>query len=91
MTTKIIKNQSDLESALNQDFKSLGDEDIILPFGKFKGESLEDVPNYYLTSLLEVLEEDNANITNTRLTNLIIEIEKEIKYREQFDIFISGE
>ena len=89
MTTKIIKNQSDLESALNQDFKSLGDEDIILPFGKFKGESLEDVPNYYLTSLLEVLDEDLT--ANPKLNNLISEIEKEIKYREQFDIFISGE
>jgi len=53
-----------------------------LPFGKFKGKDIEDVPNSYLKWLLE----QNWMITKYRSTLPIIE--KELDYRERFDITV---
>lgn len=53
-----------------------------LPFGKFKGIDVEGVPNSYLKWLLdqEWMEE--------KYSEAIPKIEKELDYRERFDIVI---
>lgn len=89
MTTKVkqIRNQQELESVINADFKSLDEAESILSFGIFKGQSIEDVPNYYLDWILSegMLEE------NSCYNYLLEPVEKEIAYRKEFDIFITEE
>jgi len=89
MTTRVkqIRNQQELEAVINQDFKSLDEAESILPFGIFKGVSIEDVPNYYLDWMLSegMLEE------NSCYNNLLEPVEKELAYRKEFDIFITEE
>jgi len=89
MTTKVkqIRNQQELEAVINKDFKSLDDAESILPFGQFKGVSIEDVPNYYLDWMLSesMLEE------NSCYNNLLKPVEEELAYREKFNIFITEE
>lgn len=59
-----------------------GYEDIALPFGKYKGKLLADVPNSYLNWLLdqEFVEEKYSKLYQ------IAKLEKH--YRQQFDIHI---
>ena len=89
MTTKVkqIRNQQELESVINADFKSLDDADSVLPFGIFKGQSIEDVPNSYLDWMLSegMLEE------NSCYNYLLKPIEEELAYRKEFNIFITDE
>ncbi len=84
---KQIKNQQELESVINADFESLDEAESILPFGQFKGQSIEDVPNYYLEWIVA---EDITTAANCY--NYLLEpVEKELAYRKEFDIFITEE
>ena len=53
-----------------------------LPFGKFKGKDIENVPIYYLNWLL------TQEFMETSYPSAIPKIEKELDYRERFDIVI---
>jgi len=59
----------------------------VIPFGKYKGWSVEDVPNYYLNWMLE----DNVLEEKKQFIYLLKPIEEEVKYRNQYRIFIEGE
>ena len=87
MTTKVkqIRNQQELEAVINADFKSLDEAEFLIPFGQFKGQSIEDVPNYYLNWMLSegMLEE------NSCYNSLLEPVEKELAYRKEFNIFIT--
>ena len=54
-----------------------------LPFGKYKGKDIEDVPNWYLNYLLEL------DWFLTKFSDKTPIVEKEIDYRERFDITIA--
>jgi uncharacterized protein (DUF3820 family) len=56
-----------------------------LPFGKYKGTDLEDVPDGYLRWFVG---EDNIVSQNKILCD---NIRKELKYREKFDLQIKEE
>ncbi len=64
--------------------KLIDTDEVLLPFGKFRGQSLEDIPNYYLSYIL-----DN-NFLRGVYEYLLIPAEKELNYRKQFNIFIEG-
>lgn len=83
MTIKTINNQAELETAINEDFQKVFAESII-PFGKFKGWDIEDVPNYYLDWLLS---EDTLG-KGSCYDYLFKAVEEEVKYRKDFNIFI---
>jgi hypothetical protein len=57
----------------------------ILPLGKYRGKDIEDVPNWYLNFLLE------QEWFISRFSDKIPVVEKEIQYRERFDIMIKDE
>ena len=62
--------------------KEMNDSLFTLPFGKFKGQDIEDVPNSYLNWLLEQEWFENKykkGYANTK---------KELEYRETYDINI---
>lgn len=60
-------------------------DEVIMPMGKFRGQSLEDIPNYYLQFIVE----------NDYLQGvyewLLTPVEDELKYRKDFNIFIDEE
>lgn len=56
-----------------------------IPFGKFKGKDLEDVPDSYLQWFI-----GEKNIVSQRFV-LCDNIKKELKYREKFDLHIKEE
>ena len=87
MPTKQIRNQQELEAVINEDFKSLDTAESLLPFGQFKGQSIEEVPNYYLDWMLSegMLEE------NSCYNYLLKPVEEELAYRKEFGIFITDE
>ena len=84
MTIKKINSQSELEAVINADFQKVVDESSI-PFGKYKNVSVEDVPNYYLDWMLA------EGFLEGVYTYLLKPVEEEVKYREQFEIFIDGD
>jgi uncharacterized protein (DUF3820 family) len=55
----------------------------ILPLGKYRGKDIEDVPNWYLSFLLE------QEWFISKFTDKIPIVEKELDYRERFDIVIA--
>jgi uncharacterized protein (DUF3820 family) len=56
----------------------------VLPFGKFKGKDIEDIPDSYLEWFIG--EEDIVSKNKILCEN----IKKELKYRERFDLNIEG-
>ena len=54
-----------------------------LPFGKYKGKDIEEVPNWYLHFLLE------QDWFVTKFSDKTPIVEKELDYRERFDITIA--
>jgi len=85
MPIKQINNQAELEEAVNEVFNSIEDTPLI-PFGKYKGMEIEDVPNYYLQWILD---EDIAK-EKSCYNYLLKPVEEELNYRKQFDIFIEN-
>lgn len=59
-----------------------GYRDMPLPFGKFKGQLLADVPNFYLEWLL------NQEFVELKFTDLWEMAKMESKYREEFGVDI---
>lgn len=59
------------------------DAEIKMPAGKYKDQSIEDVPNGYLEWIVEKLDEEKSE-------RMISEIQKELGYRKKFDVFIGG-
>ncbi len=56
-----------------------------IPFGKFKGKDIEDVPDSYLIWVSGEL------WFKTREPKLYENIKKEIAYRDKFDLHVVGE
>lgn len=83
MTTKTINNQKELEAVINEDFQSLQD-DSIIPFGQYKNESIEDIPDYYLQWLLD----EDTLIEGSVYNYLLKPVQDELKYRDTFDAHI---
>lgn len=61
------------------------DEEITFPFGQYKGETIEDIPNYYLDWFIE------TDFNHDRYDFMVVPVEKELAYRKEFNIYISGE
>jgi uncharacterized protein (DUF3820 family) len=57
-------------------------EDKPIPFGKYKDILICDVPNWYLEYII------GEKWFKEKFVDLLILIEKELKYRKQFDIII---
>lgn len=52
------------------------DGSMIMPFGKYEGEAIEDIPSSYLRWLVESLDDDKAD--------LIEAAEAELQYRDNY-------
>ncbi|HFD32066.1 MAG TPA: hypothetical protein ENJ28_05060 [Gammaproteobacteria bacterium] len=81
-----LNKVSDNKNITLDEVQKLADSDeVIMPMGRYRGQSLEDIPNYYLQFIIE----------NDYLQGvyewLLIPVEKELKYRKDFDIFIDEE
>lgn len=59
---------------------------MILPWGKYAGEDLEDVPNSYLEWL-----DENMVLRNNRDVSIHAAIRKELKDRDETGFFIPGD
>lgn len=59
-------------------------EDIPMPFGKFKGTLIADVPDGYLQW---VIDQDSIKTDWPKIHTMA---DKELKYRKKFDIRIEG-
>ena len=81
MTTVKINNQEELESAINSVAETL---DSIVPFGQFKNQSIEDIPDYYLEFLLS----EDYLIEGSVYNYLLKSVQDELKYRDTFDAHI---
>ena len=78
-----IDNQmADLNSKM-----SVLSEESVLPFGHYKGQSIEDIPNFYLEWMLteNILEDKSC------YNYLLKPVEKEMEYRKANSIFIHAE
>ncbi len=87
MLIKKINNQAELEAAINEDFAKVMTDEPRIPFGKYKNELIEDVPNYYLDWLLS----EDVLTKNSCYAYLLQPVESEIDYRKTFNIYIEGE
>lgn len=68
------------EKAKIQAFMELPEEETIIPFGKYKGQSIEDIPNDYLKWFV-----DNV-CTQDEYVWMEKPIIKELQYRNKFNI-----
>lgn len=55
-----------------------------MPFGKYAGEDIEDVPSKYLKWFLE-----NIDPETTFLESIVEEVDKEYKWREKYNEHIA--
>lgn len=58
------------------------DEEFIMPFGKYKNECIEDIPNQYLEWLIKEFIPD----ANEDMEWLETPVQKELRYRKKFNI-----
>ena len=86
---KVNRKMNDNKNLTMSDTQTLidtyTDDEIKFSFGQFKGETNEDVPNYYLDWFLD------ADFKHDHYDFMTVPIEKELAYRKEFNIYISGE
>lgn len=79
-----MAKQSTIDTQMEEINKqmAISSEETVMPFGKYKSQTIEEVPNYYLTWLLE------DDTMTQRYAHLVLPIETELNYRKQYNIFI---
>jgi uncharacterized protein (DUF3820 family) len=63
----------------------MADGESIIPFGKYKGKTIEDIPSDYLDYLL------SEEWFETKFKDLYEEVKQEMKFRNDFDKHFYGD